>query len=1258
VKTPPDRPDPDFTGTSRFEIVRRLGAGGMGVVYEAIDHQRKERVALKALKALGPTALIRFKSEFRALCDLEHPNLVNLLELEGQGEAWFFTMELVEGKSLLGYIRTQDVTNEAELHTIDALAATVAEVPDDDSPTDPDSTIGNTVNLRPRSHKPPSLPRYHEARLWESLKQLAVGLEALHAAQKVHRDVKPSNVRVTPEGRVVLLDFGLVRALDESEEEGATNRYLVGTVEYMAPEQAAGVAVGPAADWYAFGVILYEALSGRLPFSGPWREVLARKQAEDPPELVATDAPPALVSLCRGLLRRNPSMRATGAEVLATLGGDSPLGAARLPFVGRVRELGLLEGAFADTRLGRGAVALVEGESGVGKTALVRELTRRLHEDVEDLVVLHGRYYEREAVPYRAFDGVLDAAARFLLGQPADLAASILPVDIDALGAVFPVMAAVRAAIDPDRPLSTADELDPHIRRARMFAAARELFTRLARRFPTVVVIDDIQWSDADSRVMLLEVLRAPAAPLLVVATLRSVPEDPGRATRSLEFFRQLAPMQVGHLKLSGLSSDEGRALVAAIAPTRASLFDEPRFRRILDESAGHPMFLAALCARPAEDVAATLDDVLRARVATMSVEAQALLQLTSLSPGPLAQEVALRASGLPLADYVRATAALRTASLLRATRERNQDAIEPFHDRVREAIGGMLSVEQRRQGSARLGAALESLDWPDAETLFRAWRAADDRPRAATWAERAAQKASQLYAFDRAASLYTEAFALSDDALGKQRLRRQIAQALIDAGRGPEAALALTEAAKDAAPAEALELRRRAAEQLLRSGRIDEGLTAIRGVLNAVGMRFPPGGPRTAIASLLGRRLQLSLRGEGYTPRAAASLPAEELTRIDVCWSVAGVLSMVDTVRGAYFQTRHLLLALRAGEPFRIARAFSVEAGFSAASGGSASRRTARLLDVARAMSVEIGDPYLAGWVRGCAGVAAGLEGRFVDALTLCKEGEAILAGAVSGVAWEKHTMVFFRNWSLAYLGQLTELGRLVPEDLRHAEERGDLYGVAVLRMGLCTLPLLAADDPDAVRSGVELVMQRWSHRAFMVEHWWELLALCQADLYDGSDEAARAMIDRIDHAWPPMRGSAMLRVQLTRLEATHLRARALVHRARAGDRHAARRAEADARAIARERMPWSTPLGLLIEAALLSQRGDKVGAIDRLAKAEAALDSQGMVLYAAAARRRHAELSAGEGAAAVVAAVDEWLRGRGVRDPVKFSRMLAPGF
>src|SRR4051794_36238864 len=96
---------PDFAGTRRFELVRHLGTGGMGAVFEAHDRERNARVALKTLRAPSPEALLYLKNEFRALQDVRHPNLVNLLELIEEDGRWFVTMELVEGSDLLAYTR-------------------------------------------------------------------------------------------------------------------------------------------------------------------------------------------------------------------------------------------------------------------------------------------------------------------------------------------------------------------------------------------------------------------------------------------------------------------------------------------------------------------------------------------------------------------------------------------------------------------------------------------------------------------------------------------------------------------------------------------------------------------------------------------------------------------------------------------------------------------------------------------------------------------------------------------------------------------------------------------------------------------------------------------------------------------------------------------------------------------------------------------------------------------------------------------------
>jgi serine/threonine protein kinase len=290
-----------FLGSTRFAIQRRLGMGGMGVVYQAFDRERNQVVALKTLRDMDAATVVRFKREFRALADVSHPNLVSLYELVAIETHIFFTMELVPGQSFLRWVRGHNADDPDSMDGDTVELSEIVPPAAETGSTSPGKRGHLTPRPRPPRPKEPvvaPLPATLDlARLRPSLQQLAEGVAALHSFGMLHRDLKPSNVLVTRDGRVKILDFGLVTNLagDAGVEDA-----LVGTAAYMSPEQGARLALTPASDWYAVGVMLYEALTGRLPFVGSSTDVLMDKQQFEPPSPreLTPDAPQDLSALC------------------------------------------------------------------------------------------------------------------------------------------------------------------------------------------------------------------------------------------------------------------------------------------------------------------------------------------------------------------------------------------------------------------------------------------------------------------------------------------------------------------------------------------------------------------------------------------------------------------------------------------------------------------------------------------------------------------------------------------------------------------------------------------------------------------------------------------------------------------------------------------------------------------------------------------------------------------------------------------------
>jgi serine/threonine protein kinase len=298
----------------------------MGTVFDAVDREHGTRVALKTLNHLSATTLLRFKSEFRSVADLSHPNLVSLYELSCHDDLWFFTMEPVQGVDFVTRLRGEPIR---EMPTLEELAEPTVR-----ARAGPGAARARDVDLGP------SMPRAL-ADLRDAFGQLVRGVRALHGAGLLHLDIKPSNVLVDRSGRVVVLDFGLVRGIDEERSPAADPGSISGTPTWMAPEQHIGEGIGPATDWYAVGLMLYLTLTGVPAFAPASIELLSyakhHSTPTDPAKLLP-DLPEDLCVLATALLRVDPSSRPTG-DTLAALFGEETASLAPAPRV-RARLVG------------------------------------------------------------------------------------------------------------------------------------------------------------------------------------------------------------------------------------------------------------------------------------------------------------------------------------------------------------------------------------------------------------------------------------------------------------------------------------------------------------------------------------------------------------------------------------------------------------------------------------------------------------------------------------------------------------------------------------------------------------------------------------------------------------------------------------------------------------------------------------------------------------------------------------------------------
>ncbi|GDX80963.1 hypothetical protein LBMAG42_27740 [Deltaproteobacteria bacterium] len=1168
---PPDR--------ARIRFLASLGGGGMGLVYRAWDVDMQAQVAAKLVRWPSPDAAVQLKHEFRVARQVGHPNLVSLYDLFADDLGAFFTMELLRGEELIRFLRRG---------------------------LPPGFALGSEGLLELR----------------RVFADLVSGLRALHEAGIVHRDLKPANVLVTDEGRVVLLDFGVAA---HRLERGPFGTQAVGTPAYMAPEQALGRDAGPAADAWALGCLLSEALTGQRARAPMWGTAALDPDANP---AIRPFGPDDLADLVVALQSWPAGERPSLADVAKVLGHSS---APRLtmpakthaPFVDRDEARACLAGWLGGTGP---TVVAATGPAGIGKSALIGA-TLAAFAGGPDRVVLSARCANTESVPFRAWDPVVDLLSERLLALPREEADGLVSPETPSLVKLFPVLARVPAlAFGLDAPAPD----DPVERRQAAFRGFGDLLERLGEQRRLVVAMDEAVWGDEDSAALLTDLAARSAPNLCLVVAHR---EGQAEGAPLIEAAREagLRWGGLGTLHLPPLADADADALLAELLGEHL-----PADRSaLLEQAEGSPFLLVELAHQlRGGSAVATVEQAIAARTAELDADARRLREAAAIADSPVTPgflgELAALQEGVWEACY-----RLRDRRLLRSVRDARADRVEPYHERVQQAVVAGLSPARRVALHARAAHLLRGAGAP--LRRVRHLVAAGESAEAARCAVDAGRDAQAALAFEQAVSFFRQATELVPSVEACEGL----GVALRYTGRLAESAEALLRASELAAGDEqrASELRRAAGEAWLHAGDVAAGLRAMAPLLERAGIGIP-GSVGAAQLTSLWYRVRFLIGGQPRVRTAPGALSGEE-HRLDLLWSLSTALGMVDPARGDVLGVRHLLDAARIGEPVRLSRALGFEASCEAFAGsGWFLRRARELAARASALASETGNPADRAWALMAMCTVHGLAGEFAESAAVGREAEGAYLRECKGVDWELMIVRTYLNGSLALLGEVSELVARVPAGLEDAERRGHRLAAVVHRAGQPSVAWLWLDQPEVILDAEGPPATEGV--PFSALEYFHLLGTTQARLYTGDATGARAALDA---AWPGVKAGGFLTFPYCSTEMALLRARVA---AACGDATACR---AQAKAIAGATNLRHAPAFSALALALSG--GSTAAAAPGYRAAAAACTAAGLRLYAAACAWR-AELCEGNTAAATTQVA--LARGLGVVAPERYFGSVVP--
>lgn len=1152
----------------RFVLLEEIGRGGMGVVYRAHDPVFGRDVALKTMVRSDPTSLKRLKQEFRGLADLSHPNLTTLYGLHRVGEHWFITMEHVPGVSLDRFVRGEEA-HAACRPLVDPTAC---------------------------------------ERLESALQQVEAALRMLHESGKCHCDLKPSNIRVRPDGQVKLLDFGLVSELSDAAGTLAAG----GTLAYMAPEVLAGERPTPASDWYSLGRLTHELLCGELPTLSRFAErspsVQEMVQRWEDVELPRRALP--LAARCARWLSPRPEDRLDAPSpnrVSATTAWPSPARSGR--FIGRSEALAVLCEAQAGTAAGFEA-AVIAGPTGAGKSRLAAHLLAELASQPEPPLIFSGRCLPRDATPFKAFDLVMEqVAGRLATEEWSDLTSPSLLQAAAALGASFPALLESLAA------LGIPSEAPAGVDQATSFV---NLFAELAQQRRTVILIDDVQWADADSLAWLAALLSAAPRGVLLLATHRGQPGDARELVESWFGDERDAAAVRGFAKrlrlvsLPPLSPDEARDLLGDAAGTAVAKAAE----RLLSTAAGNPFWieqLAAVLRDGGTDVseAVSAAELVRRRIAALPSPTRRLLALLAVAglPLTLADLGELQPED---GDLHPKLISLESSRLIQAHGPGPEDWIEPAHDQIRAAMADLLTDDEQRGLHRTLAATFAGRSEPPVEFIATHFLEAGEPQAALPYVVEAGARAQTRRAYREAAQWHRRALEIHREPIFQEiDLEARLGECLVHAGFGPEAADLLLTAASRAAPTEAGQLRQLAGVHLLRIGHFVRGLRLLQHTLAELGVRLHSSKFSAERASQLRRPRSLHRRLAELRPPDACD--PRDLQALDLGFELGKVLSHFDNLRAADLADRILTRAFRVGEPVRAAFALVLRGVFLSYQPQTRDAGKAELHEAER-LSEKFPVPFLRGTARLGIGLHHWLAADWRTSVRILDEAAAIYRDECPERVWD---FVFARSkaaYGQFYLGRLGELTTRADAIWEDAVARSDLYSQNEAT-SLFFPAWLVRDEPAAGLEALARPFDKLPSRSLEGPQFFALMARLNACLYLGDFEQAAQLMARSGRCLPR---TASNRLELFRGEMAWMQARAASglllsdQRTPVGSLRTLRRAT---RRLADSTLPAMQALGALADGLWRLHWEGPIPGAERLRQAAAANRSVGQRFHAAAA-------------------------------------------